>query len=412
MPKRVGNIYSSIYDIDNIKYAHRMARQDKSFYEAVQKTDENLDERAQAISELLKTHTYKVGLYKTSRYTNRGKDRILYKLPYYPDRIIQWAIMLQIEKYFNRVFTHFTCASLPQRGIHYASQLLDSYLQNHPDETTYYLKLDIKKFYPSINRKILKQQLRKLFKDKDLLMELDNIIDSFDKNDIYKLHLSESEKQIYCQPGRGVPVGSYLSQYLANFYLAYFDHWLVEVCGCKYIIRYMDDIVILSDNKDFLHNVLCAIKVYLKEVLDLEIKSNYAIRSTKVGIDIVGYKHFNGYKLLRRKTQIRFKRILKDTLKQWLDIDHKHYCACISIAGWLGWGNSYYFYKKYFYPIIGIVGMYYLLYVKSSKRSFRYHLAIWMKYEKIYKNHHKFKIKQRHLEIHKKNQKKESIFQL
>lgn len=224
MPKRVGNIYSLIYDVENIKKAHRMARLDKSFYEAVKKTDENLDERAIAISNMLKNHTYKVGLYKTSRYSDRGKERILYKLPYYPDRIIQWAIMLQIEKYFNRVLEPFVCASLPGRGIHYASQLIDKYLQKYPNETLYCLKIDIKKFYPSINRKILKKLLRKLFKDKDLLYELDNIIDSFDKNDLYKLNLSEEEKIVYCQPGRGIPVGSYLSQYLANFYLMYFDH--------------------------------------------------------------------------------------------------------------------------------------------------------------------------------------------
>ena len=197
MPKRIGNIWSSIYDIDNIKTAHKMARQDKSFYDAVKKTDENLDERAKEISKMLKNHTYKVGLYKTSRYKDRGKDRILYKLPYYPDRIIQWAIMLKIEKHFKRVFLDSTCASLPKRGIHYASNLLNKYLQEHPNETTYCLKMDIKKFYPSIDRQILKKLLKKIFKDKDLLYELDNIIDSFEHNDIYKLNLSEEEKAIY-----------------------------------------------------------------------------------------------------------------------------------------------------------------------------------------------------------------------
>lgn len=157
MPKRIGNIYSNIYDINNIKLAHRMARKDKSFYEAVKKTDENLEERAQYISNLLKTHKYKVGLYRTSRYHDKGKDRILYKLPYYPDRIVQWAIMLEIEKYFKKTFCPFVCASVPNRGIHYASKKLTSYIQQHPEETKYYLKIDIKKFYPSINHSILKK---------------------------------------------------------------------------------------------------------------------------------------------------------------------------------------------------------------------------------------------------------------
>ena len=94
MSKRVKNIYSSICDVDNIKFAHSQARKDKSYYDAVKKTDENLDERAQEISKMLLEHRYKIGLYRTSRYSDRGKARILYKLPYYPDRIIQWAIML------------------------------------------------------------------------------------------------------------------------------------------------------------------------------------------------------------------------------------------------------------------------------------------------------------------------------
>lgn len=382
-----------------------MARKDKSFYEAVQKTDQNLEERTKEISKLLKTHTYKVGLYKTSRYSDRGKKRILYKLPYYPDRIIQWAIMLKIEKYFNKLFEPFVAASLPKKGIHYASKLLNYYLQNFPNETTYYLKFDIKKFYPSINREILKQQLRKLFKDKDLLIELDKIIDSFDKTDIHKLHLTLEEKAIYCQPGKGVPVGSYLSQYLANFYLAYFDHWLAEECHCHYIVRYMDDIVILSNSKEFLHNILCAIKIYLKEILDLEIKDNYAIRPTRLGIDIVGYKHFNGYRLLRRKTQIHFKRILNQSLKQGkqFNLQDKNYNACISIAGWLSWCNSYKFYKKYLYPLSGYLGAYYRLNKKSINKSFRYSLNIWLKYEKKYKENNKYRQLQSHLELHKKN---------
>lgn len=380
-----------------------MARKDKSFYEAVQKTDENLEERTDEISNMLKNHTYKVGLYKTSRYIDKGKERILYKLPYYPDRIIQWAIMLNIEKYFNKIFTPFVCASLPQRGIHYASKLLDHYLQDYPDKTTYYLKFDIKKFYPSINRNILKQLLRKPFKDKDLLIELDKIIDSFDKTDVYKLNLTDKEKAIYCRPGYGVPVGSYLSQYLANFYLSYFDHWLIEECGCGFIVRYMDDILILSNSKEFLHNLLCAIKIYLKEKLDLEIKNNYEIKPTYLGIDIVGYRYFYSYKLLRNKTKKHFKEILLESLyqiKNGLNLTEKNYNACISIAGWLCWANTYNFYKKYFYPLFPYMGVYYFFYKQSPKKKINHTLNIQLKYENKYKLNKCYRICQSHLAIH------------
>ena len=407
MAKRVGNIYSSIYDIENIKNAHKKARKDKSFYEAVQKTDGDLEARAQAISDMLKNHTYKVGLYKTSRYCDRGKDRILYKLPYYPDRIIQWAIMLQIEPYFKRVFEPFTCASLPGRGIHYASNLLTKYLELYPNETLYCLKLDIKKFYPNINRKILKELLRKLFKDKDLLYELDNIIDSFDKNDSYKLNLTEKEQVIYNQPGKGIPVGSYLSQYFANFYLAYFDHWLKEECKCKFVIRYMDDIVILSDSKEFLHNALCAIKIYLKVELDLEVKGNYRIFPTSQGIDFVGYRHFKGYKLLRKTSYKRFRQTLLNIKKKDMNINEKDWCAIVSITGWLEWGNTYSFSVKFLYPLIGVAGSYYSFHKRSAKKDLFKAFLLWNKYDNKYIKIKKKLIQQnRHLPIHLKNRSK------
>ena len=402
MPKRVGNIYSSICDIENIKFAHQQARKDKSYYNAVKNTDENLEKRALEISKMLLAHKYKVGLYKTSRYRDRGKERILYKLPYYPDRIIQWAIMLKIEPYFQKVFLPFTCASLPQRGIHQASKLLTNYLYRNRNKELYCLKIDIKKFYPSIDRSILKKLLRKVFKDKELLQELDNIIDSFDNNDIYKLNLTTEEKDIYCQPNKGVPVGSYLSQYLANFYLAYFDHWLVEECHCSCVIRYMDDLVILSESKNFLRNLTCAIKIYLKEELKLQIKNTYSIFPISEGIDFVGFRHFSTYKLLRKSSYKNFKKNFIQISKKE-EITDKEWCSAISECGWLTWCNSYNFYMKYVFPLAGKIGSYYRM--NKQGRFKNKDFLLFLKYENKHKQHiKKYKIHKSHKKIHKKRE--------
>lgn len=88
---------------------------------------------------------------------------------------------------------------------------MDNYLNNHAEEIHYCLKMDIKKFYPSIDREILKNLLRKKFKDKDLLIEFDKIIDSMNKTSLNHLPLDDETKALYCQPGKGLPVGSYLS---------------------------------------------------------------------------------------------------------------------------------------------------------------------------------------------------------
>ena len=74
---------------------------------------------------------------------------------------------------------------------------------------------------------------------------------------------------------KGVPIGNYLSQFFANLYLTYFDHWVKEELKCKYYFRYADDIVILGNDKNYLRNVLVSIKLYLKQVLNLELKHNY-----------------------------------------------------------------------------------------------------------------------------------------
>ena len=212
--------------MENLKLAHKNARKDKAFYKDVKKVDSDPEFYLGQIQEMLMNKTYTVSDYSVSTINDKGKDRELMKLPYFPDRIIQWAILLQIEKVFVNTLCGHTCASLKGRGIKRAMKLVDEFMTDVPG-TEFCLKIDIRKFYPNINHAVLKQLLRKKFKDADLLELLDRIIDSY--------------------PGeKGVPIGSYLSQYLANYYLAYFDHWLKEEMQIKYVVRYMDDIVIFS----------------------------------------------------------------------------------------------------------------------------------------------------------------------
>lgn len=370
MAKRYGNLYSKVIDIDNIKMAHQRAKKDKSLYTAVQRTEANLDERAKCIQKMLSRHTYKVSPYRCSIIEDK-KKRVLFKLPYYPDRIIQWSMMLQMEKPFKEVFTDFTCASVPQRGLHYASNLLDKYLNTDPENTQYCLKFDIRKFYPSIDREILKKLLRKKFKDEDLLIEVDKIIDSMSKSNIDKLDIPPEEKYWYTRPGKGIPIGSYLSQYLANYYLAYFDHWLKEELHCKYVIRYMDDIIILDSSKDFLQKAFAEIVKYLRDELALEIKPNWQIFNVdERGIDFVGYRHFRGYKLLRKSTCKLAKQVANEMIEKGKkgQIDERLFGAWVSYEGLLKSCDSQRLYRKYFKDGIIYANVYFILNKSGKKR--------------------------------------------
>lgn len=216
----------------------------------------------------------------------------------------------------------------------------------------YCLKFDISKFYPNINHEILKKLLCKKFKDKYLLELLFKIIDSIPGN-------------------KGVPIGSYLSQFLANFYLAYFDHWLKEKMGVQYIVRYMDDVVIFHYSNSYLHWLRQQIEMYLAEELDLKLKPNWQVFPTEIrGVDFVGFRHFFGYKLLRKTTCKKMKRKLIRMRRKQEEgklFNYSEWCSVNSYHGWLKWCDSYRLRQKYIVPIQASLDRYYNEIIKGKK---------------------------------------------
>lgn len=332
--KRYGDLWDKIIDKENIKMAHKMARKDKSFYAEVQYVDANLDEAVDEIYEMLKNKTYTI---KPSDYTkftkwDKTKFRDIYKLDYFPHRIIQHCLLLQTKEIFINSFISQTYASIPSRGIHLALKTLRNYLQDE-ENTQYCLKIDIHHFYPSINRKILKNQLRIKFKDKDFMWLSDTIIDSM-----------EGEK--------GIAIGSLASQYFSNFALSKFDHWIKEDKKIKYYQRYMDDCIFLSSSKEKLHQLLNEIIIYLKDNLDLELKPNYQIFPVDDrGIDFLGYRSFRNYTILRKSTYKKFKKKMlriSKLYKKYGNLTYNQVCTVNSYLGWLKWCNCNNLIIKYY----------------------------------------------------------------
>jgi len=349
--KRYGDIYDKIYDMNNLYEAHKNARKDKKFYKEVKMVDSDPEYYLGLIHDMLKNETYKVSEYSISIINDKGKERMLMKLPYFPDRIIQWAIMLQTEQIFIKTFCSHTCASIPRRGISKAVKYTERHMKD-PENAKYCLKIDVSKFYPNIDHAVLKALLRKKFKDKRLLKLLDLIIDSY--------------------PGdKGVPIGSYLSQYLANFYLCYFDHWLKEVCREKRVTRYMDDVSIHSGSKEHLHELLCKIRAYLEKELKLQLKGNYQIFPVrKRGLDFVGYRHFFGFRLLRKKTAVRLKRKMMK-MKSKMMLNYNEWCSVNSYIGLCCQCNSYRLCRKYIHPLLSKVLLYYKRVIAKNYNAYR-----------------------------------------
>lgn len=312
--KRIGNLYQEIISIENLYAADGKAQKGKSKQYGVVRHNKNADQNIWELHQTLSDKNYKTSEYDIFK-VYEPKERDVYRLPYFPDRITHHAIMNVLEPIFLKVFTADSYSCIKGKGIHAASFAVRKALKN-VEETKYCLKLDIRKFYPNVDHDILKSLLRRKFKDQDLLWLLDEIIDS----------------------SPGLPIGNYLSQYLANFYLTYFDHWLKEILGIEFYFRYADDIVILHSDKNQLHAILNFIKGYFETNLKLEVKNNWQIFPVAArGIDFVGYVHFHTHTLLRKSIKKRFARMLKNNPRKK------------SIASYKGWSkhcNSKHLIKK------------------------------------------------------------------
>lgn len=312
--KRIGNLYEQIASIENLWLADDKARKGKKHQYGVMQHDKNRAANLLALRDMLLDKSFTTSAYNSFTIFE-PKERQIFCLPYYPDRIVHHAVMNVLEPVFTNMFTADTYACIKGRGIHKAVYNLKAALKDR-DNTLYCLKLDIKKFYPSVKHEILKQLLRRKIKDKDLLWLLDNIIDSAD----------------------GLPIGNYLSQYFGNLYLTYFDHWLKEQKGVRYYFRYCDDIVILGSNKPYLHQLLDDIRMYLADNLRLTVKGNYQVFPVAArGIDFLGYRIYHTHIKLRKTIKKKFARMMSR---------RRNRASIASYRGWAKHCNSHNLLKK------------------------------------------------------------------
>lgn len=328
--KRHGNLYSKIYSLDNLRLAHENARKKKTHYTEVQNIDSNLDFYLGLIQEMLMDENYVTSEYEKFIKIDNGKERTIYKLPYFPDRIVQWAIIQVLEPIFLNKLMHCTHSAIPKRGGRTAFNQLNKYIDG--DSSLYCLKLDVSKFYPNIDRVLLKDMYSKFFKDKQLLKLLYEIIDS-------------------CEDG--IPIGNYLSQYSGNLYLSQLDRYLKQDLRVKKYVRYMDDMVILSESKEYLHSVLWKICSKLSE-MKLRIKGNYRISPVKDGIDFVGYVNYGTHVKLRKSIKVKMVRRCREVCESISEdgfISERDISRTMSYKGWVSVGDCRNLYYKYITPI-------------------------------------------------------------
>lgn len=400
--KGTGDLFSKICDMDNLKRAHKNAKKGKGWYQEVKQVEKNLDKALEKLQSSLIEHKYKTSDYEIFTKQEGEKEREIYKLPYYPDRICQWAILQVIEPYLLKTMTTDTYSAIPKRGIQpiidqlrgyekvvkkddkVSKKWIPSILVSDPENTAYCLKLDVRKYYPTIVHDVLKKRYRELFKDEELIWLMDEIVDSIStcpatEENIEVLErfgvlvniVVDSESREFID-GVGIPIGNYVSQYDGNFNLSPLDHWLKEEKRVKYYFRYMDDMVIFGSSKEELHKLKGEIDEFMADNLKQVLKHNWQVFPSKVrGIDFVGYRFFGEYTLLRKTTCKRLKkRMLLISYKRENNMSptFSEWCSFNSYVGWLKQCDSYRLYQKYVAPNVEYMHEYYLKEVKGNAK--------------------------------------------
>lgn len=289
--------------------------------------------------------------------TTKNKPREFVRPDYRDESIVHHAMIRMIMPQLTKGMYHYTCASIPHRGVHYLHRRLSKIISNDPKNTKYVLKLDIRNFFGSIPHRNLKKCIKRIVKH----------------DDMRKLFYRVIESTKY-----GVPLGFFTSQWFANYYLQPLDHYIKERilvdCGCNvertgrygasYYFRYMDDMVIFGPNKKELHKMKDKIIQTLEEDYGLKVRPDWQVFrfdhiDKKTGkrkgrpLDYVGYQFFHDKTIIRKSTYKRIKRLIKHLRKK--DITHvtfKEATQMLSYYGFIHWSDAKGLYTKLLKPYI------------------------------------------------------------
>lgn len=322
--KRHGNLFSKITDLDNIHLAYRHARKGKNWQDTIKLFEINTEQNIERIQQSLLDRTFTTSEYETF-VIYEPKKRTIYKLPFDPDRIVQHALMNAIEPIWDNLFIYDSYSCRKGKGIHAGSRRTMEFIRKVGMDG-YCLKMDVSKFYPSINHDILYEIIKRKIRCRDTLWLIKDII--------YSL-----------EGGYNVPVGNYTSQWFGNLYLNELDQFVKHVLKVKQYIRYCDDFIFLHPDKQYLNEISNAIPTFLNEKLDLKLSKNQLFPVSQ-GIDFLGYRHFLGYVLLRKSSAKRVKKRVKGLpllLHNGQISELQFQSSIASTQGWLRWCNSYNF---------------------------------------------------------------------
>lgn len=355
--KQYKYLYRRMLDEDVIRKAYKKLRKGKTKRKEIQAIDADLDNEVAAMRRMIEnTKPPDVPVehpelaFKPRKHTpeiihEHGKRRKIY-MPEIHEQWLHHIIILILEPIIMATAYPFSCGSFPKRGGHFGKKQIERWIRKG-EGIRNFAKMDIRHFYDNIRLNILMRELRIRIKDEWFLY-------------IIELCLREFKK--------GIPLGFYISQWLANYLLEPLDKFITETLGLKKAMRYMDDITIYDNSKKKLHAAIVEIRKFIGRRFRLKLKGNYQVCKfdyEKAGkiigrpLDFMGFVFFRGKTLIRKSIMLSASRLAKK-MKRAKDAGRgyfvKHIKAMLSYKGWFDCTDTYNCYLEHIKPFIIRIG--------------------------------------------------------
>lgn len=324
--KSYNNLWNSFISYDNIALAINNAakgNKSKRTKSKLLKYKNNIDKYVPVFQALVHNYTNAEHHY-VQIYDGISRKQRNIIVPTAQEQVVHHMLINILKPIFMRSMYAHTYGSIPDRGMFDGKAQLEKWLP-----CTYVVKLDIRKYFDNVDQDILLSKLRKLIRDDKFYSVLETVV-----------HVVPS----------GIPIGFYTSQWFANYYLTQFDHYVVQDLHATHYIRYMDDMVICTNDKAFAHFVKDAIQNYLAEELHLALKSNWQVfrmNNSNSGrpIDFMGFKFYNTHTVLRKSLYYKACRKARHIVK-YDKYDWYNATQFLSYTGWFKYTDTKYAYKQ------------------------------------------------------------------